>query len=120
MSAYTITIERKAVRAETIQKIVESIRSQDKKMVVTVEKLVTPNSRADRLSKIMDDVDSCKGDIESLRDELQDWKDNLPENLQNGDKGSELDEAVSELDSIIDSLDVAIDSAGGVNFPGMY
>lgn len=62
MSKFVITIERKAMKLETIKKIVEEIRARDKKMTVEYEKKVTPNSRADQLSQIMDDLDSNKCD----------------------------------------------------------
>jgi len=117
MAQYTMTLTVDAARRESVEK---KLRQAFGEEVPThsVEKVKTPESRADRLSQAESSCDDARSIVEELRDELQNWLDSMPENLQSGQKAGEIQEAIDALEllqSDLENLDF-----GSVSFPGMY
>lgn len=107
----------KGSRLDTLTKILEK---NYEGISVNVSRDDPPESRSDRLSVAMSDVDNARSEVESLRDELQEWLDNLPENLQSGLKADELQEAIDGLEEVINNLDDASSNSESITFPSMY
>lgn len=114
-----VTINAKGARVETVQRLVSAIlEAKYPHISISAKRVDPPESRADRFSAAVSDVEDAKSEAENLRDELQEWYDNLPDALQGGDKGSMLEEAISQLDEFIQHCE---DATGiDVEFPGMY
>ena len=118
MARWKITIQGKAIRKASVEKLAEKLKAEFDGASILVSDDSLPESRSERFGAAMSLVSDGQSECESLRDELQDWKDNLPENLQNGSKADEIEEAISSLENIISELESV--SGEDVSFPGMY
>lgn len=118
MARYKVTLEISERLPASVEKKLKQVFGDVP--IHTVEKIVTPESRADRLdeaiSGLEDSIDNAKTAVEELKDEMQSWYDSIPENLQQGDKAGEVQEAI-DLESELESLSVP---SNDVSFPSMF
>ena len=124
MAQYRIELQVDAPMPASVEKKLRDVFGQTVP-VHTVEKLRTPESRADRLSAAESDLESALSDakdaVEELKGEMEEWRDSIPENLQNGDKAQEVNDAISELESLADELDnLTLPDFSSVSFPSMF
>jgi len=113
---YEITALVSAARKPSVEKKLREAFGSEAE-IFCVEKVTTPESRADRLDDAGDHVAIAVEIVEELQAEMQGWMDSIPENLQGGDKASEVAQAVDDLQQLIDELQNL--DFGSVSFPGM-
>ena len=124
MARYTLTVTVEAAQPASVEKKLKQAFGAEIP-VHTVEKITSPESRADRLAEAFENfesaLDDAKSVVEELKDEMQSWYDSIPENLQQGDKANEVQEAIDALDNLASELDSTdLPSFGDVSFPSMF
>ena len=117
MPKYVITLMVDAAKHVSVEKKLKAAFGQEIP-VHSVEKLKTPESRADRLSEAGGLVQQAMDIVEELKDEMEQWYESIPENLQDGDKASKVEQSRDNLDSLHSELE-ALDF-DSVNFPRMF
>ena len=66
----------------------------------------------ERLSQILDALNTALNDIDEIKCEEEEKYDNLPENFQDGEKGEAIQDGISSLEDAYSYLDDAISSLG--------
>lgn len=123
MARYQITVEKKDLREASVEKLVADLKAQGAS--VSVQKIVKAESRSDRLSEALGELETARDDavsvVDELCDEIESWKSGLEgTNLENTEKYSQLQEcydALENMKSDIESIDIP--DAGDVEFPSM-
>ena len=64
----------------------------------------------ERLSQILDALNTALNDIDEIKCEEEEKYDNLPENFQDGEKGEAIQDGISSLEDAYSYLDDAISS----------
>lgn len=64
----------------------------------------------ERLSQILDALNTALNDIDEIKCEEEEKYDNLPENFQYGEKGEAIQDGISSLEDAYSYLDDAISS----------
>lgn len=124
MATYKITVIKDRLQESAIEKLFADLKTQGAS--VTITKVIKAESRADRLSSVLSDletaVEDAKAEVETLRDEIESWKSGMEgTNLENSEKYQQLEECYDALDSLYDELDsLEIPDGSDVEFPGMY
>ena len=66
--------------------------------------------RRNKISKLIDELDSISQLLEELEDEEQECLDNMPENLQDSERCQAMNNAIDSIDSALEYLNESINS----------
>jgi hypothetical protein len=114
---YEITLVVDSARKLTVERKLRAAFG-DEPAIYSVEKVTTPESRAERLREAEGLFGEAQSIVEDLQSEMEAWRESVPENLQNSIKAAEVDEAIGQLEQLHNEIE-AIDFSS-VCFPRMF